>query len=245
MKTISLITCCYNSEKTIERSLLSIQKGIIDIDEHVIIDGKSTDETIQRIKLISSDKKILIKSEKDNGIYHALNKGIRLCNSDWVGVLHSDDEFDADFNVKNIISNLSHDVNFIYGNISMFKNGKLFRVWKPGLFSKIKLYSGWMPPHPTVFIRSDFLKDIGFYNEKYLISSDYEFLVRCMMHKDFNPRYYNKNFVKMYMGGASTSGFKSEIKKMKEDFKICQNYFQFPYIITFLKKIRKLNQFKL
>ena len=231
---VSIITATYNREKTIHRAISSIKKQDYKNIQTIIIDGKSSDNTLSIIKplLTSSD---ILHSDVDSGIYEALNKGLRFANGDIIGFLHSDDLF---FD-KNIISTVvksfyENNVNVVYGDACFFKHNNIntiVRRYRSKELSTKKLAWGKMPAHPAIFIKRHIYEEIGLFKSNYKIAGDYEFLCRLAKYPKLKSMYLKKVLVKMQMGGASTAGLKSTILLNQETIKalksnnIYTNYF--------------------
>ena len=215
--------------------------------EHIIVDGKSNDGTIEIIKNNKDYRTILI-SEKDDGIYNAINKGINNSTGDIICLLHSDDLY-ANNNILNIIAEKfteDQSINLIYGDLEyVYKNRihKVLRKWNAGKYNYKKLKYGWMIPHPTMFIRRDVINLIGKYNEGYKISSDYDYILRCLLNVNIKTYYIPDVLVKMRLGGTSNMSVNKIIKKSKEDYKIIKSNKIGGIHTLFFKNIRKLNQF--
>lgn len=214
--------------------------------EHIIIDGNSTDGTSEIIQSRLHENIIYLR-ESDNGIYSALNKGLKMATGDIVGILHSDDLF-YDSNILNCIQSefLNPRINVVYGDldyVSKLNTSKIVRKWKSGTFNINKLIFGWMPPHPTLFIRTDFAKTVGMYNEYYSISSDYDYILRCFSNKDVSAQYICKTLVKMRVGGVSNRSIGKIIEKMIQDYKIIRSNNTGGIITIALKNLTKVTQF--
>jgi len=217
---ISIITATYNSSKYIKDNLKSIASQTYRNIEHIIVDGLSIDGTIDILKNSNFNMNNVI-SEKDKGIYQALNKGIIASTGDIVGILHSDDIFE-DNEVLKLVAGIFIDdsVQAIYGNLKYINlsNTKIIRNWKSNEFLKSNLQNGWMPPHPTLFIRKNIIFPNYMYNEKLKISSDYEMILRLFSQESFCVAYIDKYLVRMRVGGASNKSLRNIILKMYEDF---------------------------
>jgi glycosyltransferase involved in cell wall biosynthesis len=243
---VSIITVVQNRVNVIAHAISSIQDQDYSNIEHVIIDGASTDGTLETIRQLIGAKTILI-SEPDGGIYDALNKGIVNSSGDVIGVLHSDDFF-SDRLVISQVSKLFEDptVDIVYGDLDYVSNTdsrKIVRHWVAGEFSEKKLSWGWMPPHPAVFIRRSFVELHGAYNTSYQISGDYDSLLRYFGVGKAKVSYLKRVLVKMSFGGKSNESFKRIIRKMTEDYRALR-YNKIGGIgALFWKNIRKLEQF--
>lgn len=226
---ISIITPTYNSAKTISRTIESIiSQNYADL-EYIVIDGVSSDGT-QDIVLRYKDKiNIKLISEKDDGIYDAMNKGIKMATGDIIGILNSDD-FYANDNVLSDIAEAFKDpgIDAVYGDISYFGSdiNKVTRYWKAGEYKESKLNNGWAIPHPSLFLRKSVYDKCGLFNISLGIAADYEFILRILKIYKINVKYIPKVFVKMYSRGVSSAKGKGwkEIKKawIINNFKIPQ-----------------------
>jgi glycosyltransferase len=224
--------------------------------QNIIVDGGSSDNTVEIIKTYQ-DRLGAFISEPDNGIYDGLNKGIKLATGDVIGFLHSDDKFYDKNTIKNIAENFKNPkINLVYGNLNYItKNNKIIRKWhadntanqkiinnKKEIIKKLKF--GWMPPHPTVYIKKKFFNKVGNYNKKYSISFDYDHLIRIFLKNELQCCYIPKIFVNMSIGGNSNK-LKNIINKMIEDYKIIKKNGIGNLLTLAMKNIRKIPQINL
>jgi glycosyltransferase len=246
---LSIITVCLNSSKTILKTLDSLKKQTLKKLEHIIIDGGSTDGTINLIKRNKLKNSIFI-TKKNLGIYASLNLGMKISRGKIIGILNSDDIF-FNKNTLELIVNYfgKNKTNLIYGNIIYKNNKKVLRNWISHKTLKIKydyknlIKNGWMAPHTSIFIKKELLQNIGNYNQIYKISSDYDFIIRCFLNNKTQPTYLNKKLVIMKSGGVSNSSLNNVMIKMFEDYKIIESN-KIGGIITLIKKnLSKINQF--
>lgn len=222
---ISIITVTFNSEKTILDTLKSINSQNYPFIEHIVIDGGSLDSTLSIIKAHGKKVTSLI-SEKDNGIYDALNKGISIARGDIIGFLHSDDIFAN----ENVCTRIAKEFNkgsydAIYGDleyVSRFNMDKVVRRWIAGDFALKKLNRGWMPPHPTFYMKLSCYRKLGYFNTLYGISADYDSILRYLWGDKLKVSYIPEVLIKMRIGGASNKSIKNIILKTIEDYKIMQ-----------------------
>lgn len=245
---ISIITVCYNSAATIERTIKSVlaQKNV-DL-EYLIIDGNSSDNTVQIAESFKSrfaEKNISyqIKSEPDNGIYDAMNKGILLASGDIIGILNSDDWY-ADDTVLSCVADgfWKNQTETLYGNLLYVKNGKPYRYWRSGKFHTFR--HGWMPPHPSFFVTSEAYKKYGTYRLDCGVNADYEFLLRVLEKEKATTCWIDRVFVNMSAGGTSDNGIKSRVQGVIDNkiaWKV--NGMTPPFYTVYWKKIRKIPQF--
>ncbi len=243
---ISIVTAVLNRANYIADSLRSLGAQNYPCVDHVIIDGASTDGTLDILR----DNRIansLLVSEEDSGIYHALNKGLLLCTGDVIGLLHSDDFF-ADSTILSQVAFAFSDpsVDVVYGDLDYISKNdisKVVRRWRAGEFNINQLALGWMPPHPTLFVRRRFLEKIGFFDTRYKISADYDFILRCFLYPEINCIYIRRVMVKMRLGGESNQSFNKIFSKSKEDYKVLKIHNVGGLFSIFCKNLRKIIQF--
>ncbi len=242
----SIITCVLNNSKNIKKSLISFQNQVFKNKEHIIIDGGSTDGTINIIKK-NKKKNIKLVSSSDNGIYDALNRGLKISKGKIIGILHSDDFYENKYVLNDVFNAFKiSDADLVYGDLIYISKNYPFRkirYWKAGKFLKSNLNNGWMPPHPTVFIKSSILKKIGSYNLNYKISSDYDFLIRALSNKSIKKYYLPKILIKMRIGGKSNNSLKNLINKSLEDYEIIKKNNLGGIFTLFRKNYSKIRQF--
>ena len=246
---ISIITVCYNSAKTIEKTFQSIQKQTYKNIEYIVIDGNSTDNTLD---IISKYNNIITKniSERDNGLYDAMNKGIALAKGDLVGVLNSDDIFHDDRVLENIIKLHKNNYSDAYiGDVVQFnETGKIIRKYSGKNWNPEKLKIGFMPPHPSIFIRRELFEKYGCYQLDFVSCADYELIIRFFLKNNVSWKYSNITTTAMLIGGISTSGIVSyklisreickALRKNDIKFRSTKIYFRFLWKIIGLIKIK-------
>ena len=245
---VSIITATYNSAKYIASSLNSIFNQDYKDIECIIIDGDSKDQTKSIIKTYQrKNLNITLVSEADNGIYDALNKGIKLATGDLIGFVHSDDNLASPHIISELVLAIKEKQAFgVYGDIqyvSQLDTSKLIRDWKSCVFSKSLLKKGWMPPHPTLFLKKEVYQKHGNFNQNYKISADYDFMLRVLKDKTLRFVYLPKVIVKMRVGGASNKNLKNIIQKTKEDYKAITSNKIGNWVTLFLKNYSKFKQF--
>ena len=194
--------------------------------EHVVIDGASTDGT-QEILAAHRDRIAVLVSEPDDGIYDALNKGIGLASGEVVGFLHADDIF-ADDQVIARIAAAFRDlaVDAVYGDlvyVSKTDTQRVIRHWKAGHFSKTRLSWGWMPPHPTFYVRRRVYEQLGAFDTRHRIAADYDCILRFLCRGGIVPAYIPEVLVKMRVGGASNRSLANIVRKSREDYRILRS----------------------
>lgn len=218
---ISLITAVYNRLNTVGQALESVQSQKYGNVQHVLIDGASTDGSLELIKERMGPN-ALLASEPDKGIYDALNKGCAMCTGDVIGVMHSDDLF-ADENVLADVAAKFADPNVdaVYGDLDYVDKrdtNRIVRHWRAGRFDRDRLAWGWMPPHPTLFVRRHFFERLGGYDTRYRISADYDWILRFFGSRGVNVAYLPRVLVKMRVGGASNESLEKVVRKSWEDW---------------------------
>ena len=245
MIKISIITSCFNREKTIETTLQSVLHQTYPHLEYIVIDGASTDHTMDIIKKYKGSITKII-SEPDKGMYEGLNKGIRLATGDIVGLMHSDDCFYSEQTLEHVVDMFQKTgADLIYGNgLFVDENdiSRIIRNWISGSYSRVKMRRGWLPLHPTVYVRRKCLERLGLYDESYKIAADSDFLVRYMYEANLKVAYLDEYIVKMRMGGLSTNP-KKMIQKWKEDLRMNHSHGFSPYWTLLCKIVSKIPQF--
>jgi glycosyltransferase involved in cell wall biosynthesis len=242
---LSLITVSYNSELTIRDTLESVKNQSNRDLEYIVIDGGSTDGTIEILKDYSNiiDK---IISEPDKGIYDAMNKGIEIATGDIVGILNSDDTFYSNTVINEVISfHKKNKVQASIGNISQYtKRGKLIRLYCSDSWVNKDLRLGIMPPHPSIFFEKKLFDLYGNYSLNYKIAADYELIVRFFLKQKVVWKYSNIHTTKMLTGGASSSGIISYIKITMEIIKLLKHnevrFFKPNIFFRFIFKLREI-----
>ena len=236
---ISIITVSYNSEKTIKDTLESVLGQTYDNYEYLIIDGKSTDDTLKIVKEYEKKFKGKLKyiSEKDKGLYDAMNKGIKMASGDIIGIINSDDILAHKNVFKKVVDNIKVN-DGVYSNLLMLdeKLDKPYRLFKSHKVSK-KL--GWHMPHPTLYLKKEVYEKYGNFDTNYRIAADLDFMLR-LINNNVNLKYVNDYFVYMRSGGASTNGIKGYYKSFKDSYKVLKrNNIKFPFITNCIRVIQK------
>lgn len=207
---ISIITVCYNSEQTIEKTILSVASQTYADIEYIIVDGNSSDGTLSLIKKYESQIHKWI-SESDNGLYDAMNKGIELATGDIIGIINSDDTFNSNTVIEEIVSfHRKNDIQASIGNIIQHKkNGKIIRLYSSKYWNPEKLKIGFMPPHPSIFFKSNLFQEFGNYDLGFKIGADYELITRFFLKEKISWKYSDITTTSMLVGGLSSSGAQS------------------------------------
>jgi glycosyltransferase involved in cell wall biosynthesis len=243
---VSIITVCYNRKSTIEQSIKSVLGQDYPNIEYIVIDGSSTDGTKEIIQSYS-DKIATYISEPDKGMYDAINKGLSMATGDIVGLMHSDDEFYNKMVISKIVTTFQNSPNTdgLYGNgiyISNDAEERIVRNRIGGPYDFKKIRSGWLPLHPTVYLKKSLIEKFGFYNLDFKIASDTEFLLRYLFQHKINIVYLDEYVVKMRMGGLSTS-YKRAFEVLYEDYRIYKYHHISAVRTVFLKKLKALVQY--
>ena len=219
---ISVITATYNSESFIADCLISLVNQSYSNVEHVIIDGSSTDTTLDVISKYRSEFTKIV-SEPDYGIYNALNKGISYASGDVIGFLHSDDVFSSKNVLKHVASIFEADdsISAVYGDLVYVHRSmpeRVVRTWRSSSFSPYFLKNGWMPPHPTLYVRRDWYERIGGFDTRYRIAADYFSILQLFSQSNFKAVYLPEVMIKMRLGGASNRSLGAILRKSIEDW---------------------------
>lgn len=222
---VSIVTVCFNSAETIRDSIESVLLQSHSNIEHIIIDGASTDGTAEVLSEYRGQVARIV-SEPDDGIYDAMNKGIRLATGDIVGILNADDYFASEESISTIVETFSNneDVNIVFGDlvyVSPDEDRKVRRFYSSGGFRPWKLRFGFMPPHPASYVRREVYERYGLYSTNYQIAADYEIFVRWLVVHRITFQRVDRILVCMRMGGVSTSGFRSSLLLNREIIRAC------------------------
>jgi len=236
----SIITVCYNSEKTIIDTLRSVDSQTYFDYEHIIIDGLSSDNTIKICKSIANINRKII-SESDKGIFDAMNKGISLSKGEYIIFLNSDDKFFNNGVLSYVNKNLNNEC-IIYGDILISKGEKIHRKWISGHYTTNSFKLGWMPPHTGTFIKKKIiLENKIFYNLNYNISADYDYLIRAFKVSK-KIKYINSYVTNMQLGGNSNANLASSLKKKYQDYLIIKRNNLGGLYTLVLKSLTKIKQ---
>lgn len=210
---ISVVTVCLNSEKTVATAIDSFLAQRYPDKELTIVDGMSRDRTIEIVKSYNSPL-IELVSEADTGIYDAMNKGLRRYRGDAVGFLNSDDAFHDEFSLERIAAALD-DADIVYGDLNIVSNHETketIRTWRPGAYHRFSFALGWVPPHPTLYVRRNVIDEIGEFDLKYAIASDYDFMLRAIISRPDKTRYIPRFLADYKIGGKSSKDAKNILK---------------------------------
>lgn len=242
---VSIITSCFNREATIAHAIESVLAQDYPDIEYIVVDGASRDRSLQVIERYS-DRIARIISEPDSGMYEGINKGIRVATGDIVGLLHSDDFLYATDIISRIVKRFEETgADFVYGNglfVDADDTNRVVRNWIGGSYSKWKVRHGWLPLHPTCYIRKACMDRLGLYDESYRIAADSDLLFRYLYEADLKVEYLNEYIVRMRMGGLSTDS-KRRKQMWEEDVRMYRSH-GMPAVWTKLQKMAwKVPQF--
>jgi len=243
---ISIVTATFNSATTIRDTLACIQAQDHPDIEHIIVDGGSTDATLDIIDDFPHVAKLI--SGRDDGIYDAMNKGISVATGQVVGILNSDDVY-TDATVLSAVAATFADpaVMTAYADLQYVDANDLYRVlrnWRSGPFKRKNFFFGWMPPHPTFFVRKEVYARAGVFNLALRSAADYELMLRVLVKLEMTTRYIPRVIVKMRSGGVSNASLLNRLRGNKEDRLAWKLNDLKPYFFTlYLKPLRKLHQF--
>ncbi len=244
---VSIITVTYNSAKTIEQTIQSVLMQDYPEIEYLIIDGQSKDDTLKIVQS-HTNKIAKIVSEKDEGLYDALNKGISLASGDIIGFIHSDDFYTHPSVVRLYVETfLKENCDAVYSDlfyVDKNNTNQIIRTWKSGEYNPSSFLYGWMPPHPTFFVKKSVYQKYGVFNTSFKSAADYELMLRFIFKQQIKIGYLPYFTVKMRVGGKSNISIKNRLFANQEDRKAWQINGLKPYFFTlYLKPLRKLSQF--
>jgi len=263
---VSVITICHNRVHSIQATIESVLSQDYSNIEYIVIDGGSTDGTVEKIEKYKNDLSVFV-SEADNGMYSALNKGLKLATGDIVGILHSDDVYYESSTIRKVVEKFKRSAaDLVYANgvyitcssESFAPHSKskkktedvtvndyfISRIYKAKPFKKNYLNFGWIPLHTTIYVRREIFEKYGYYDECYSIASDYEISLRWFMNDAIRKEFMNEWVVKMSLGGKSTTASLQK-KKSMEDFQIIQKYNLWGYFTLICKIMLKIPQYLL
>lgn len=243
---ISVVTAVYQSEDTVADALSSVARQTYQDLEHVIVEGASPDGSLAVIERAAHDRMRLF-SEPDGGIYDALNKGIRLATGDVLGFLHSDDFF-AHSDALSRIANAFADpeVEAVFSDLDYVARedtSRIIRHWNTGPFHPDRLKAGWMPAHPTLYLRRGVYDRIGGFDDSFRIAADYDFILRYFSQIEAKTVYIPEVLYKMRMGGESNRNLGRIIQKMREDYRAIRRNNMGGVATLAMKNVSKLGQF--
>ena len=244
---VSVITVTFNSAETIEETIKSVVNQDYKNVEYIIIDGLSKDSTLEIVNKYKS-KIALVVSEKDHGIYDAIGKGISKATGDIIVALNSDDMYASPHIISNVVDLFkSSNADAVYGDLNYvdrYDTSKIIRKWKSGYYKKGDFLKGWMPPHPTFFVRNYCYDKYGSFNLSLKSAADYELMLRFIHKHQIKVAYLPKLIVNMRAGGQSNVSFKNRFKANREDKKAWEINGLKPGLFTLIRKpLSKIKQY--
>ncbi len=244
---VTIITVTYNSADYLQDCINSVKAQNYPHIEYIVVDGNSKDATME---IVRSNEGIVDRwiSENDRGMYDAINKGMAMATGDVIGILNSDDMLDN----ENVISDIVHcfekeAVDSIYGDLEFvdrYDVNKIMRIWKGLPFKRSRFRTGWMPAHPTFYIKRSMVEKFGGYESHFFSAADYEFMSRYLYLHKVSACYLPKLLVRMRMGGQSNATLKQRLRANRRDYlAMKKNSIPFPFVVSILKPLSKLHQF--
>jgi glycosyltransferase involved in cell wall biosynthesis len=241
---VSIITVCYNSAKTIEHTICSVKSQSFGDIQHIVIDGQSSDETLA---ILEKYPHLQVISERDQGIYDAMNKGIAMAKGDIIGILNSDDLYFDTTVVGRVVSAFQSPVNCVYGDlvyVAQTDTKKVVRIWKAGDYHAGSFRFGWMPPHPSFFVRKEVYQKYGVFDLRLPLAADYELMLRLIEKHKVSSLYIPYTFVRMRLGGVSNKNLKNLVRNYQENVAAWKyNNLPYSWYTNWLKRFRKIEQF--
>lgn len=222
---VSVITICYNSAVTIAKTLTSVHSQTFQDIEHILIDGASRDNTLEIIRE-TPNRVAYLSSEPDSGIYDAMNKGLAKATGDLVCFLNADDVYADSEIIESVVHEFRNaDLDVLYGDVAFFRSDmpeKIVRRFRSDKFAPKRIAWGWMPAHPSLFMRRELYARLGGFKTDYRIAGDYEFVARAFVSCNLKYRYLPRVLVLMQAGGVSTAGWRSTLLLNREVLRACR-----------------------
>lgn len=242
---VSIITTCYNRVATIQGAIESVLAQDYPDIEYIIVDGLSNDGSIDVISRYK-EKVAKIVSERDHGMYEAINKGIKMATGDIIGLVHSDDFLYDNHVISDVVKQFKEtNADFVYGD-GVFVNAtdinKPVRNWIGGPYYRWKVACGWLPLHPTCYIKRDVMMREGLYDESYKIAADTDLLVRYLYKARLKVVYMKRKIIRMRMGGLSTDSEKRRLM-WNEDIRLYKAHGFWATPVKIMKMMWKVPQF--
>jgi len=244
---VTIITVTYNSAAYLQDCINSVRSQNYPNIEYIIVDGKSTDGTMGIVRKNNEAVDYWI-SETDKGMYDAINKGMAVATGDIIGILNSDDVLDNDNVITTIVNCFEkYGVDSIYGDLEFVDRNdvnKVMRIWKGQPFKRSRFRYGWMPAHPTFYIKRSLVEKYGFYENHYYSAADYEFMSRYLYLNKVSSYYIPELLVRMRMGGQSNVNIKQRLRANRRDYlAMKKNRIPFAFFVSILKPLIKVHQF--
>ena len=242
MKKVSIITTTYNDSKSLRKTIEQIKAQDYPNIEYIIVDGASKDDTMDVIMEAKTyfGARLTWISEKDSGIYDAINKGLKLATGDYIGLCF--DQFAAPDVISKMVAVMEKEgTDGVHGDLNYMDGEKIVRKWRNG---QGNIRTGWMPGHPTLYLKREVYETYGFYKTDYRISADYEFMIRILKDDKVKLSYIPEVLIKMAHGGTSTNSLGAYLEGMKEGHRaLKENGVKFAFVTDLLRVFRVLRQF--
>ena len=242
MKKVSIITTTYNDSKSLRKTIEQIKAQDYPNIEYIIVDGASKDDTMDVIMEAKAyfGECLTWISEKDSGIYDAINKGLKLATGDYIGLCF--DQFAAPDVISKMVEIMEKEgTDGVHGDLNYMDGEKIVRKWRNG---QGNIRTGWMPGHPTLYLKREVYETYGLYKTDYRISADYEFMIRILKDNKVKLSYIPEVLIKMAHGGTSTNSLGAYLEGMKEGHRaLKENGVQFAFVTDLLRVFRVLRQF--
>lgn len=239
---VSVVTITYNDIENLKRILAEVKKQTYPNIEHIIVDGGSTDGTVDLLKELEEKEpgRISWMSEKDNGIYDAINKGIRMATGEIVGCCF--DRYADEGVLMRMVEIMEKEgTDGVHGDLCYMDGDRIVRKWHQG---QGVIRSGWMPGHPTLYLKKEVYDRFGLYRTDYRISGDYEFMVRILYRKEVTLSYLPEILIYMSHGGTSTNSLGAYVESMMEGHRaLVENHVPFAWVTDLCRVVRVLSQF--
>lgn len=243
---VSVVTAVFNRAGTIADAIASVQSQTHQNVEHVVQDGGSTDGTLEIVARMANESTRLV-SAQDNGIYDAINRGIERATGDIIGLMHSDDQFAHDRVLEKVAARFDDPaIDGVFGDldyVSASDPDRIVRHWRSGEFQHAKLKRGWMPPHPTLYLRREVFERCGLYDTSFKIAADYDAMLRYLVHGRVAVTYIPEVLVKMRVGGESNRSLERILHKSREDYRAMRRNNVGGLGTLAAKNISKISQF--
>ena len=242
MKKVSIITTTYNDSANLRKTIQQVEAQDYENIEYIIVDDASKDDTLQVIAEAKErfGNRLVWISEKDSGIYDAINKGLRLATGDFIGLCF--DQFASPDVISKMVSIMEKEgTDGVHGDLDYVDGEKIVRKWRQG---QGNIRTGWMPGHPTLYLKKEVYETYGFYKTDYRISADYEYMIRILKDGKVKLSYIPEVLIKMFHGGTSTNGLGAYLEGLKEGHRaLKENGVKFAFVTDLLRILRVLRQF--
>lgn len=242
---VSIITTCYNRAATIKDAIESVLAQNYPDIEYIVVDGASMDGSVDVIKRYQGSVAKII-SERDHGMYEAINKGVRMATGEIIGLVHSDDFLYDNHVISDVVKKFKETgADFVYGDgvyVNYLDTQKIVRNWVGGSYYRWKVACGWLPLHPTCYIRRDVMMREGLYDESYKIAADTDLLVRYLYKAHLKVAYMKRKIIRMRMGGLSTDSEKRR-QMWNEDIRLYKAHGFWAIPVKIMKMMWKVPQF--